>query len=144
MHLVKPITKTPVEFMWFWCFSRASPCWKDPTPAGSHTFFHSLLSLYCSPKLFSFLLLILYEEIWIFCLLSVCSVLMNSYSCSLLYPSDLLRGPEKNGGFVAARFKIPVYFHGYQEFGFVFSCISVRTIQKTVSTQIYLIEEFIT
>lgn len=74
--------------------------------------------------------------------LPICSVVMHPYSCSLLYSSNLLRGPEKNAGFAEVHCKIPVDFHEYQDFSFVFSWISVRTIQKTVSTQTYAIYEY--
>lgn len=37
---------------------------------------------------------------------------------------------------------LQVYFHGHQDFGFVFSWIAVRTIQKTVSTQTCAIYEY--
>jgi len=67
------------------------------------------------------------------CLL-IHSVVMHPYTCSLLYPSNLLRGPEKNTGCAEVCCKIPLYFHGYRDFTFVFFWISVRTIQKRIST----------
>lgn len=74
--------------------------------------------------------------------LPVCSVVTHPYSCSPPCPSNLLRDPEKNAGFVEVHCKIPVYFHGHQDFSFVFPWISVRTIQKTASTQTQVIYEY--
>lgn len=78
------------------------------------TLISTVFSLYIVlQNFFAFLLLILYEEIWIYCLVVCMFCLMNPCSCSLLYPSNLFRGLEKNAVFVEACFKIPVYFHDY-------------------------------
>lgn len=120
------------------------PWLRSPQPLpGSHASLCSLLSWYHSANLFfTFCYWSAMSKYGSPVCLPLCSVVTHPYSCSLLYPSNLLGGPEKNAAFVEVRCKIPVYIHGYQDSSFVLPWILVGTIQNTIPTQTYAIYEY--
>lgn len=136
--IAKPVTEDPAKL----CHSIASAgphqralAANTLVPAWQPQFLvKSFLFIYCSAKHFCFCYRSSIEQIRISCMLTYMFCCKASILSLLFY---LLRGPEKNAGFVRFTAKYLFTFRDIRTF--VFSWITVKTIKETLSTQAYAI-----